>query len=424
MKNITILLLLCFSPFLVLGQDPDAGLVYGDKVYMDNIYSVKFSTGGLLRNYPIIQLSSNTVLTLSFDEIGDEARSYVYTLVHCDADWKPSNISDLDYIEGFNEDDIDTYDFSFNTKTNYTNYQIALPNSELSWRISGNYLLKIYDNTDDKQLAITRRFTVVDPSVAVNGVMRRTASVSKERTHQELDFSINYENFPIRNPHTDIKVVVLQNGRWDTAIKGLKPMFVRQEDLIYDHQDKVVFPAGKEFRQLDFRTFEYLTNSMAEVQKNIDDYQVTLKIDIARSTEGYVSYEDLNGKFIIESMEERDAELRAEYGYALFTLKENPPFENHDVYLFGEFTDWLPEERYKMVYNPLINSYVAKILLKQGFYNYVYALVDKKTKEVDLEELEGNWHEAENDYTVLVYYAPFGARYEQVIGVGNFNSVR
>lgn len=424
MKNLTTLLLLFLFPFLLLAQEEDANLKYEDYTYMDNIYSVKMMVGGLARNYPIVQLNSNTGLILTFDEVGEDVRDYIYTLVHCDSDWKPSEVSEIDYIEGFNEDDIDTYDFSFNTVANYTNYKITLPNNDLQWTASGNYLLKIYDNTDEKTLAITRRFTVIDPKLAVTGRIRRAANVSKDRTHHELDFNVNFENFPIRNPHTDIKVVILQNGRWDTAIKNIKPMFVRPENLVYDHQDKIVFPAGKEFRQADLRTFEYMTNSVIDVQQSTDQFDVTLRTDISRANQGYTSYDDLNGKYIIESMEERDADLRAEYGYILFTLEENPPFDNYDVYLFGEFTDWQIMDRYKLVYNPLISSYVAKLFLKQGFYNYAYALVDKKTKEIDLSELEGNWHETENDYTVLVYYAPFGGRYEQVIGMGSFNSVR
>jgi len=349
---------------------------------------------------------------------------YVYTLVHCDSDWKPSNISEVDYMDGFNEDDIDNYDFSFNTTANFTNYQVALPNSDMRWTLTGNYLLKVYDNTDDRFLVITRRFVVYDPRVSVQGRMQRTAMVSKSRTHQELDFTINHEDFPLRNPQSDIKVVVLQNGRWDSALEFDRAMFVKPNELIYDYQNKIVFPAGREFRQADLQTFKYNTNSIAEIRETKDRYDITLTTDISRSNMAYLFDNDLNGKYVIRSLDERDGDLRAEYGYVLFTLEESPPFSNQDVYLFGELTDWKIDERYKMIYNPLINSYVNQLFLKQGFYNYLYALVDRETKEVDLDELEGNWHETENDYTVLVYYKPFGARYEQVIAVENFNSLR
>ncbi|MFT4666298.1 MAG: hypothetical protein ACI9XB_003263, partial [Gammaproteobacteria bacterium] len=290
---------------------------------------------------------------------------------------------------------------------------------------TGNYLLKVYDNTDDRFLIITRRFVVYDPKVSVQGRMQRTAMVSKSRTHQELDFTVNHEDLPLQNPQSDIKVVVLQNGRWDTAIKPIRAMFIKPNELIYDLQDKIVFPAGREFRQADLRTFNYNTNSIAEIRETRDRFDITLTKDISRSNLAYLFNYDLNGKYVIQSLDERDGDLRADYGYVLFILEESPPFSNHDVYLFGELTGWKTDERYKMVYNPLINAYVGQFFLKQGFYDYLYAVVDRdEPKVIDFDELEGSWHETENDYTVLVYYTPFGARYEQVIAVAQFNSIR
>ncbi|MFT5266062.1 MAG: hypothetical protein ACI8YQ_004822 [Polaribacter sp.] len=432
MKNLTLLFLLTLSPlFLFAQEEKDHNLRYEDHVYVDNIRSVKFILNGNVESYPFIPLDirSNrnfiSTLVLSFDEIGEEVTDYVYTLVHCDSEWKPSNISEAVYMDGFNEDDVDNYDFSFNTTVNYTNYKITLPNSEVSWTKTGNYLLKVYDNTDDRFLIITRRFVVYDPKVSVQGRMQRTAMVSKSRTHQELDFTVNHEDLPLQNPQSDIKVVVLQNGRWDTAIKPIRAMFIKPNELIYDLQDKIVFPAGREFRQADLRTFNYNTNSIAEIRETRDRFDITLTKDISRSNLAYLFNYDLNGKYVIQSLDERDGDLRADYGYVLFILEESPPFSNHDVYLFGELTGWKTDERYKMVYNPLINAYVGQFFLKQGFYDYLYAVVDRdEPKVIDFDELEGSWHETENDYTVLVYYTPFGARYEQVIAVAQFNSIR
>lgn len=431
MKNLTLLFLLGIAPLFLFGQnEKDHNLRYEDHVYVDNIRSVKFILNGNVDDYPYIPLVFNTddpfsqSLVLSFDEIGEDVTDYVYSLVHCDSEWKPSNISEVDYMDGFNEDDIDNYDFSFNTVVNYTNYKITLPNPDMSFTKTGNYLLKVYDNTDDRFLVITRRFVVYENAVAVQGGMQRTAMSSKSRTHQELDFTIIHKDFPLRNPQSDIKVVVLQNGRWDTAIEINRPMFIKPEQLIYDFQDKIVFPAGREFRQADLRTFNYNTNTIAEIRETKDRYDVTLTTDISRSNLAYLFNFDLNGKYLIQSLDQRDGDLRADYGYMLFTLEESPAFSNHDVYLFGELTDWKADERFKMVYNPLISAYVGQFFLKQGFYDYMYAIVDRDTKEIDLEELEGSWHETENDYTVLVYYAPFGGRYDRVIAVARYNSNR
>ena len=426
MKITYLLLSILFVPFLLPAQeDVDASLKYEDYVYMDNIHSVQWNNGGYVRSYPIVRLHSGERLILSFDVLDEEeVLNFVYTIVHCDYNWQPSNLSDMDYTDGFNEDDIDDYDFSFNTYTNYTHYELALPNSDFSWTLSGNYLLKVYDNSDEKKLAITRRFVVVDPLVNIRGQLRRPAKVSLSRTHQELDFSIDIKDLPTRNPRSDIKVVVLQNGRWDTAIKDIPPMFVRPDELIYDHQDKIIFPAGKEFRSVDIRTFKSSTNSVYEIIKSYNQYDIVLRKDSSRQFISYLFYNDLNGKFVIQSFEERDGDLRGDYAHVLFTLDESPAFEDHDVYIYGGLTDWRLQDKFKTVYNPLIGAYVGKVFLKQGFYDYIYVLADKKTKEIDSTEFEGNWYETENDYTVIVYYQPFGARYAAVIGVQHFNWVR
>ena len=114
--------------------------------------------------------------------------------------------------------------------------------------------------------------------------------------------------------------------------------------------------------------------------------------------------------------------LRTDYGLVLFALDKNVPFYDADVYLFGKLTDWKIQEKFKMAYSEKLEVYAVDVLLKQGYYNYNYAIVKKGTSKADLKELEGNWFETENEYTILVYYRPFGARYDQLVGAITINS--
>ena len=76
-----------------------------------------------------------------------------------------------------------------------------------------------------------------------------------------------------------------------------------------------------------------------------------------------------------------------------------------------------------MVLHPNKGVYEATLLMKQGFYNYKYVVVDK---ENTLQEgaISGNFDETENNYKVLVYYRDLGARYDKLIGLGEANSVQ
>ena len=65
--------------------------------------------------------------------------------------------------------------------------------------------------------------------------------------------------------------------------------------------------------------------------------------------------------------------------------------------------------------------YEVTILMKQGFYNYQFVTRDQQGN-ISNHDIDGSHYQTENDYTVLVYYRPFGARYTKVVGVGFGNS--
>ena len=451
--------LLCWLPFCGVAQEE--GLRNHDYVYLDNLYSVQLQRTDSLLGQPIIPLNSVIKLRLSFDDLDPEVKDYIYTLTHCDINWQPSDIDELDYIDGFTENDVQEYRFSYNTIKEYTHYELLLPNEDVRWTKSGNYLLKVYEDEGERRLALTRRFVVYERLMGIEGRFFRPANPEYSSTHQELDFTVSHNNIRIGNPHEEINAVVLQNGRWDNALLNIKPKFIRNEKLVYDHQGKIIFPAGKEFRRLDLRSFDFRTGRIAEIEEYDEEYEVYLKTEKPRPYRPYIYHGDLNGRYIVENLDvnrqfgrtshvdivdsynqredeeedektpeelerEREAHaLQGDYGLAHFSLKSVIPFEGKKVYLFGELTDWQLQDKYELQYNNETNSYEGEALLKQGYYNYYYALSDtEKPGAIELSETEGHWHETENDYTVLIYWRPFGQRYDRVVAVKTFNSVR
>lgn len=393
--------------------------------YKTNIRSVKFHLAGLFLSLPIIELRSDGALELSFDDLEGDVKDYVYTIVHCDADWKPSDqLTEMDYLDGFTEEKITEYDYSYSTIVNYTHYRLLLPNNNMRWLLSGNYLLKVYEDEDEKSIALVRRFMVVDPLMQIEATISPPSIVSKLKTHHEIDFVVSHKGIKVNNPQQDIKVVILQNGRWDNAIFGIKPQFFRGEKLIYDHQNKIVFPAGKEFRFIDLRSLRYRSNNVEEIQEYEDGYEVFLFSERDRSHLPFVSDQDINGSFVIENLNENNDHLESDYANVVISLRHKESLPNCDVYLFGEMTDWQIKEEFKLKYFPDDKVYEGQAFLKQGFYNYLFAKVDKSTGKIDLEALEGNWYETENNYTILVYYRPFGARYDRLVAAETINSAR
>ncbi|MEZ5042060.1 MAG: DUF5103 domain-containing protein [Saprospiraceae bacterium] len=414
-------------PFFIAAQDADEGLQYMDHVYVDHIKSVKLTVANLPLSVPVVNLESRIPLMLSFDDLDGQVKNYIYTVVHCDINWEPSGLTDVEYLDGYLDDDIDEYSFSFKTQQAFVHYELLLPSADFQWTKSGNYLLKVYENERDKKLVITRRFVVVDPKVSISAKVVVPAMVSKSKSHQEIDFAVDYEKFPMRSPQQEIKAVVLQNGRWDNAVMDLSPNFTRLNAVVFDYQDKVVFPAGKEFRYADLRSFRFGTPSIAIVEEVNGIYEVALKIEQKRSNMHYLNWEDFSGNFVIETRDQRNNELSADYGNVLFSLDVSAPLYDEEIYILGGLTDWQLKEEFKMVYNPAVNAYVGKAYLKQGVYDYMFVTVPlnknlRKNAQPDLEEIEGNWYETDNDYTILIYYKPFGERYYQVISAKSFGS--
>lgn len=428
-KNYSLLLflpMLCWQPFFLRAQDDFPSENF---IYVDYIRSVKFHTEGLFLSYPIIELGGAARLALSFDDLDGDTKDYFYKVVHCDRDWKPSQLAELEYVEGYTEERIQNFQFSFKTLWPYTHYELTLPNQDTRFTKSGNYMLFVYDDTYDRQLALARRFVVAEPRVSIDPRVLRASQVSRFRTHQEIDFVVNHEQLKIQNPMLEVRATVMQNGRWDNALTDIAPKFIRPNSLIFDHQDVIVFPGGKEFRPLDLRSFRLVSFNVYSVERTDDGFTVQLKYDEPRSGMAYTTFQDLDGNFVIETTDQPDNNLSAEYADVVFYLKAPQPYPGREVYIFGGLTDWAILPEYRMEYDQSLGAYVGQVLLKQGYYDYAYATlpVEPNGKEgkfplPDMAEPEGAWHETENQYTILIYYRPFGSRYDQVIGALSFTS--
>jgi Domain of unknown function (DUF5103) len=390
-----------------------------------NIISVQLNLSHSQLSLPIVDLrAGNGILQLEFDHLGDELRDYSYTIEHCNSDWQPSQLDDNEYIDGFTNDRITTVNSSFNTLMPYTHYAVGLPNRNMRWLLSGNYILKVFDEDDNDRLVITRRFMVVEPQWRISAEFVRTVKVDKKDTWHEIDFSVDTKGARITSIQNDVKAFVLQNGRWDNAIGPLKPFIEHSGSISYDYQDVVTFPAGKEFRFFDIRTFDYRGENVKIIAENHDYYEVTLRTDESRAGRPVTFFPDANGRFIIENQNFNQTLLQCDYANVLFSISQNLPLDDADVYVFGELSDWQLKPEFKMQYSDDAHMYYLEAFLKQGYYNYQYVVVDRNTGQPDPDGFEGNWFETGNQYTILMYFRPFAARYDRLMGAVTLDSAR
>ncbi|MFH2096201.1 MAG: DUF5103 domain-containing protein [Bacteroidota bacterium] len=401
----------------------DNYLRYKNHTYKDYIKTIQLHKEGWELGYPFITLNSSDRLVLSFDDLEADAKSYSYTFLHCEADWTPSNLMQNEYTEGFTENEIRDYNYSLNTLYKYTHFSVTFPNEDIRLTLSGNYIVMVYKDFNKDSLILTRRFSILEPKVEVIAVVKAATILDERKYSQEIDFTINHGGYPINDPYGDVKVVVTQNNRWDNAITDLKPVFVKDRELVYDFDYGNVFKGGSEFRNFDIKSVRYQSQYIKEILYEKPYYHIYLQNDEPRRFKIYFYDQDINGRYYIKIQEGDDSNVEADYVYVHFSLPYDAPVIDGNFYVFGALSDWNFKLENRMKYNFERKAYECTILLKQGYYNYEYAFVKDGTDFADDSYLEGSHYETENDYVIYVYHHDFTSRYDRLVGVQIVNSI-
>lgn len=396
-------------------QIEESPLEYRDHVYKDNIYTPQLFVKGEPLSFPIIFLGDNKQLELHFDDFSNSYKTYSYKFIHCNANWEPSDLIAQEYIDGFQNGFIQDYNYSFNTLFPYINYTVSFPNQEIRFRKSGNYLLKVYDNNNEEDLLLTRRFYVAEKRVDIDANIHMATLARYRDYKQEIDFTIKHPNYPIQDPYNDLKVVISQNRRWDNAITNLKPLFVRTPELVYNYEDNNLFDGNNEYRFFDTKDLRYQAMNVDGIQIINNQTHVFVLPEEPRSFKRYYFQQDINGQRLIKRDDSRDSNSEADYMMTHFTLKRATEEQNGDVYVFGELSDWEFKEEFKMKYVKINNEYSLTTKLKQGYYNYNYVFLPDGKNQGDMSIIEGTHAETENNYYFFVYHRQNGEIYDRLI---------
>lgn len=394
-----------------------------ERVYHPNIQTAQLFVYGNQQGLPVYTLNSSDRLELEFDDLEGSVKSYYYTFVLCNYDWSPVNLSPFDYIKGFTQNRITTYRYSSIALTNYTHYQAILPERNTVPTRSGNYLLKVFLDGDTSRLAFTKQFLVLDPKASVSGAVVQPFSAQLFDSHQKIKMSVNIGGINSFSAAQQVKVVILQNNRWDISQRDIPPTFVRGSQLEFNSESYSIFPAGKEWRWLDLRSFRLQSDRVDHADYKKKSTDIFVKTDIDRSGQRYVYFPDYDGMFNITTYESVNPFWQGDYATVQFSLAtpDGKPYPKRNIYLAGHFTGYRLNDKWKMNFNDQTSVYECTAFMKQGYYNYTYISVDQNDPSNKV-ELEGNYWETENSYTILVYYKSFTDRSDQLIGVGSINS--
>lgn len=399
-------------------------IAFENRTYIEGITSIKLTPADAPLGYPILELNSGQQLKLVFDDLTHNDNRYLkYTVIHCTHDWRPSDLIPFDYIDGFEEDEINTHSYSFNTIQSYVKFELVFPNDMLRITKSGNYLLFVYEDTPENPI-LTRRFMVKESQgAAITGYVHAASDVQYRNTGQEVDFIAYTGSYSIHNPAQYLHATIVQNGRWDNAIIGLRYRSGKPGEYSFDYDDNEnSFFGSSEFRIFSTKSTRYTADHIASIGYRNGVNSAMVMEDIARPFGSYQGKTTLKGKCYWEN-EDYIGENREDYIETKFSLKCEFPVTDGSLYVFGELTDWKITDEAKLEYNEMSGYWETTLLLKQGYYNYQYVYIKDGTSDIDATYIEGSHWETSNDYGVYLYLFDESALYDRLIGAEFFNEV-
>lgn len=439
MRVLTFLMVLTFG-FEAFGQE----IKYRDDVYVDYINGIEFYREGAPLTIPSYDLNGRSRLHLQFDDLRNEESYFTYEIIHCDRNWQPSELEDYEYMASFNSEEIEDYDYSVGPRSDYVHYELFIPNEDVEPILSGNYILIIYDETEEKVPVLTRRFMVSEPLILVEWEVKR--SIDKFYSHHDIEMILNTKNLYVSSPLDELSITVLPNMNWGLA-ESINPSFISGDKAYVRRPNSVSFPALKEFRNFNIRSLKYAGWGVHSLDLYDEGTDVILDLDRSRGNIEISNVNDTDGNFVIGRADddfvgkintsllddglateyfqrlstERDKDLHAEYANVVFTL-ESKKLEG-EVYVMGKFSDWKASPKNRLDYDEQYGAYTTSVLLKQGYYEYIYVF-ENEEGILEYDAIEGSWFGTENEYTALVYFSEYGAKYDRLVGISIINSVR
>ncbi|MDA8807695.1 DUF5103 domain-containing protein [Flavobacteriaceae bacterium] len=374
----------------------------------ENIFSVKIK--GSNQDYPVFNLSDK--IFFSFDDLNTKKSSFYYKINHYDFEWKPSKILKSEYIDGYDDNLIESFDNSYNTLIDYTNYQISIPNKDLKLKISGNYSISIHSENGD--FLFEKKFSVLNKMISTNIKIKKSSDLEKIDSHQNIDISVRCDNCNKFNGNSsDLKLVVIKNNNLNNFRVIEKPDYFLNNTLIYRD---ISFEGGNEFLNFDSSKINSTNVKVYKTELN-DFYEIYLRTDIDRTDSFYQYNPDINGSFVINK-NFNNPEIENDYSLVKFSFKPDRIDKKNRVFIIGEFNDYKTTNKYELKLNN--NLYKGEFKFKQGFYNYKYLSLETGGR---IKKYSGNFWETQNIYIALLYHKKLTEKYYKLISISETSSV-
>lgn len=386
----------------------------------DRVHSLQVESSRGFLYPPVINLGEEDYIVISFDLFGDNQQDLYYRIIHCNANWVPSQLSTLEYMDGFDVQELNDWAYSFNTHRSYVNYRLELPNENVSFKVSGNYVVEVFPQNRMEEPVLYACFSVSEEAVRVSCEANSRTDRGYGGEFQQVSFRIARQNYDIVNPAGDLKIYVMQNNRLDNMAFVSRPQYFNNNEIVYEHDSNLIFEAGNEYRRFEMVDTRYKGMHVNRLAYFDPYYHAVLELDRPRAEMNYAYDETQHGKFYVRETDfEEESSTQADYFVVHFTLDTHGMLlPDGDIYIDGELAENRFDESNRMLLNPETNMYEKIMMLKQGSYNYQYLFVPRGESKGLSGVIEGNKYQTSNEYRVNVYHRRQGERYDRLIGMG------
>lgn len=359
----------------------------------------------------VISLVDPEPLQISFDEMSHDVHLYTYTV-----EMLHSDLLSGEYLQGFTTRDIVDFEHSFNTSREYTHYWFEFPNEDMQLTKSGAYRLTIYEDGNPENKVAEVDFSVVEPLVKIEGKVRASTDIELNGRYQQVDFDVNTAALDLRNPQ-EVRVLVTQNNRLDNAVELTQPTFIEQNHLKYINNKALIFEGGNEYHHFDAFSRFYAGTGIDRIVYELGDYHALLFPNEPARGE-YMHEFDSDGRLVVNAERTNDSDTEAEYMWVHWTLAVDKPWFDGAVYVGGDIFGNELSLKNRMQYDAERQCYWLTALVKQGGYDFQYWFSGKGTQnKTTTQRTDGSYWQTENEYTIYVFWRPFGARYDRLVGV-------
>lgn len=382
--------------------------VPGEQVSHPDVYSLQLYRQGTVNSAPILRLDSSEKLVLRFDMLESRNRQFRVTVTHHDPDWSRSTLPPEFYLDRFSTVYFGGGNRSRAQRPGYWAYEYSFPNRDLSFKVSGNYLLRVED-FESGNLLFSLPFFIRENEgeLASSTEVIFTPRQDLRIRHQTIS-RFTYPDF-IEMPGFDLTFYFAQNQFWGRAKKADVFDTVTPGRVHYEMSRENAFTGDYEFLFLNLSELAVEGPRILDYQPDTVPPRILLNVDVP----GLASAGSRN-------YPRPRTDANARYADVRFSL--NPPESlstvDGELYLTGDFNNWTLRSSNRLRYDESTGTWTTNTFIKQGTYSYKYVFL-QNGRVLDL-ILDDTFTRSRQEYTTFVYYRDPARFYYRLLQTNTF----